>query len=636
MFAWLGQLSRSIVTPIAILPAAAILLRIGEFQSTNPALSFTLHLFHAAGDSLFAYLPLWFAIGVAIGLTQGEGIAGFAAAIGYAVMTGVMQSFNPGLDAGVLGGVISGITSAVLYRRFYQIEFPPALGFFGGKRFVPLLTALVMVVLGAVLGLIWQPLGIGLDALSVWAYQIGPLGVFVYGVVNRLLLPTGLHHLLNSVAWFQVGSFVHPSTGSVVHGDMAGFFAGDPAAGSFMTGFYPITMFGLPAVCLAVIQTAPPERRKAVGTLMMSAALASFLTGITEPIEFMFMFLAPALYVVHALLTGLSLAVCNYLQIKLGFGFSAGLIDYVVNYPSGSHPLRLIPVGLAIGCVYYLIFRSWIIWGKLETPGRERERTNASEQNTFDDQEQLHLGAGAEGWVSSSYTQRADAIVHALGGFANIILVEACMTRLRLELHDSAEVQEDGLRGAGAWGVIILGPHQVQAVFGTESERLKDEILKLPPTKEIVLYAPLSGHIRSLTDVPDEVFASKLLGDGIAIEPASGLVLSPCNGVVTATFPAGHAIGITSEDGLHILIHVGINTISLGGAGFTTLVHQEQKVTRGMPILLVDLPAVSEQYSVVTPVIITAPDSVIQLEQVHQPGTYIEAKQPLLRLLIKR
>ncbi len=336
----LQSIGRSLMTPIAILPAAGILLAIGAMSFTNPVMVKIAQIFLAAGGAIFDNLPLLFAIGVAIGLANGAGVAGLAAAIGYFVLTHVLATFNVvgpdgevliKLNMGVLGGIITGGVAAYLYKRYKDIELPKALGFFGGRRFIPIITSLVMVFLGIIFGFIWLPIQEGIQAVGMWIVSAGGLGAFIFGVLNRLLIPFGLHHILNSIAWFQIGDFTN-STGQVVHGDLTRYFAGDKTAGMFMTGFFPVMMFGLPAACLAMIHAAKPEKRVMVSSVLLSAAFTSFLTGITEPIEFAFMFLAPALYLIHALLTGLLMALTYSIGMKLGFGFSAGLIDYLINW----------------------------------------------------------------------------------------------------------------------------------------------------------------------------------------------------------------------------------------------------------------------------------------------------------------
>lgn len=472
VLAFLQKIGRSLMIPIAIMPAAAILLRIGAMEFQNPFMVQVAKVFLAGGGAIFDNLPLLFAVGVAIGLAEGEGVAGLAAVIGYLVLTNVLKTFDVigangkpvvHLDMGVLGGIMTGIIASVLFKRFKDIQLPKALGFFGGRRFVPIITSLTMVILGVILGFMWLPVQNGIQALGMWIVSAGGFGMFIFGFLNRLLIPTGLHHILNSIAWFQIGDFTD-AAGKVVHGDLSRFFAGDKTAGMFMTGFFPIMMFGLPAAALAMIKAAKPENKQMVASVMISSALASFLTGITEPIEFSFMFVAPVLYGIHAILTGLSMAITYGLGIKLGFGFSAGLIDYLLNWNLSTKPLLMIPIGLIYFVVYYFGFLAVIRWLNLKTPGRE------------DDSEE---GTPSESSGATGMRQRAEQILPLIGGRENIVNLDACITRLRLVLKDESAVNESALKKLGAAGIIRLGKGNVQIVFGTESELIKEEMKKM-------------------------------------------------------------------------------------------------------------------------------------------------------------
>ena len=349
--------------PIAVLPVAGLLLRLGQPDLLN------VKWIADAGGAVFSNLPLIFAIGVAVGFAkENHGAAALAGGIGYLILTAVLKSINDKLDMGVLAGILCGIVAGNLYNRFHNIKLPEYLAFFGGKRFVPIVTGLVCVVLGLVCGYIWPVVQAGIDWVGHALIGAGGLGLFIYGVLNRLLLVTGLHHILNSLVWFVFGSYQGPE--KVVNGDLHRFFAGDPTAGAFMTGFFPIMMFGLPAACLAMYHAARPENRKLVSGLLLSMALTAFLTGVTEPVEFTFMFLAPILYVIHAILTGISMALMNFLGVKLGFTFSAGAFDYIISYKLGTNGWMLIPVGLAYFFIYYFLFSFAIRKFNLATPGR--------------------------------------------------------------------------------------------------------------------------------------------------------------------------------------------------------------------------------------------------------------------------
>lgn len=381
MLAVLQRIGRSLMMPIAVLPAAALLLRLGVYFETVSWLSWgdtIWRVMAAGGQAVFDNLPLLFAIGVAIGFTEGAGAAGLAAGVGYVVLKGIngISEVSPGqpVDMGVLGGVIIGLVAAVLYDRFKGIRLPDYLAFFGGRRFVPIITAFAAMGIGLLAYFIWPPIGRAIQDFGNWIVGAGALGVFIYGIANRALLPIGLHHIINTLVWFEFGTYRTPG-GDVVHGDLTRYFEGDPDAGIFMAGWYFVMMFGLPAACLAMWRAADQENKKSTGAIMGSSAFTSFLTGITEPIEFSFLFAAPLLYAAHALLSGVALVVAESLGILHGFGFSAGLIDYIVAYGLASRPLLIIPVGLVFAVVYFLLFTVSIRVFNLATPGRERVET---------------------------------------------------------------------------------------------------------------------------------------------------------------------------------------------------------------------------------------------------------------------
>nr|WP_172839183.1 PTS transporter subunit EIIC [Thermanaeromonas toyohensis] len=365
-FGSLQKIGKALMTPIAVLPAAALLLRLGQPDLLN------IKVMAEAGGAIFANLPLLFAIGVGIGLAEQAGVAGLSAMVGYIVFTKVLAVMNKDINMGVLAGILTGALAAVLYNKYHNIKLPDYLGFFGGRRFVPIITAFWALVLGVAFGYLWPPVQKVINEVGTWIVSAGVIGVFVFGFLNRILIAFGLHHIINSLVWFVFGSFTKPD-GTVVHGDLSRFFAGDPTAGNFMAGWYPIMMFGLVGVALAMYHEAKPSQKKVVGGILFSAALTSFLTGITEPIEFTFMFLTPILYIIHALLAGVSMAITTALGIKHGFGFSAGFIDYILNYGLATKPLWLIPLGLVFGVIYYVIFRTAIRLLNLPTPGREEE-----------------------------------------------------------------------------------------------------------------------------------------------------------------------------------------------------------------------------------------------------------------------
>jgi N-acetylglucosamine PTS system EIICBA or EIICB component len=483
-FAKMQRLGRALMLPIAVLPVAGLLLRLGQPDVFN------IKMIADAGDTIFSNLPLLFAIGVAVGFAKdNNGTAGLAGAIGYLIEIAVMKDINDKLNMGVLSGILAGCVAGYLYNRYKDIKLPEYLAFFGGKRFVPIVTGVTCLVLGILLGYIWAPVQAAIDAAGGWLTGAGALGVFVFGVLNRILLVTGLHHIINSLAWFVFGTYTPPGGGAAVTGDLHRFFAGDKTAGGFMTGFFPIMMFGLPAACLAMFHEAPKERRAMVGGLLFSMALTAFLTGVTEPIEYSFMFLAPALYAIHAVLTGLSLAICSALGIHLGFTFSAGAIDYVLNYGLSQRGWLAIPVGLVYGLVYYGLFRFFIRKFNMATPGREPATTDA-EVESFD-------STGFVSPTAGGTVPRAVRYIAALGGASNLTLVDACTTRLRLSVVDAEKVNEAQLKVIGARGVLKRGATNVQVIIGPEADLISDEI-----RTEIARTSAHGGASASLAAVP--------------------------------------------------------------------------------------------------------------------------------------
>ncbi|WP_179563036.1 N-acetylglucosamine-specific PTS transporter subunit IIBC [Sphingomonas sp. R3G8C] len=467
----LQSLGRALMLPIAVLPVAALLLRLGQPDLLG------LDFVSAAGNAMFANLGLLFAIGVATGFAKdGNGAAPLAGVVCFLVATEgakallqVPADVAPGLaDAArtavvaawrsaqvdhvaVPLGIVSGIVGGLGYNRFSTVKPPEYLAFFGGRRFVPIVSGLAGLALAGILGSSLTAINAGANAASQAALASGGLGLFVFGALNRLLLVTGLHHILNNIAWFVLGDY-HGTTG-----DLRRFFAGDPTAGAFMSGFFPVMMFGLPAACLAMYHAARPERRKATGGMLLSLAATSFLTGVTEPIEFSFMFLAPILYLFHALLTGAAMALMAALGVHLGFGFSAGLFDYALNFSKAQKPLLLIPVGLAYAVIYYGVFRWAIVRFDLKTPGRDDAPPASSD---------APVPAG----------ERGQAFVLALGGAANLVEVGACTTRLRLVVADQAGVDEATLRSLGAKGLIRPSPRALQVVLGPQADQVAVEI----------------------------------------------------------------------------------------------------------------------------------------------------------------
>ncbi|WP_088831076.1 PTS transporter subunit EIIC [Paenibacillus tyrfis] len=488
MLAFLQKIGKALMLPVAVLPAASILLRFGNIdyvkdfhmgESVGGFLNqYIAPFLNAGGSAIFDNLPLIFAVGIAIAFI-GDAVASLAAVIAYLVLTNVLAKIPAAfpalvdkdvkLNMGVLGGILAGALASYFYKKYHNIKLPDWLGFFSGKRFVPIITSLAMVLIGIVCGIVWGPIQHALDEFGRFIVGLGGFGAAGFMVGNRLLLPFGLHHVLNSIAWFQIGDFTD-ATGQVIHGDLYRFFKGDKSAGMFMTGFFPMMMFALPAAALAMVHTAKPEKRKIVASMLFGTAFASFLTGITEPLEFAFMFLAPALYAVHAVLSGVAGYVTYVLDVKHGFGFSAGFIDYALNYPLATKPLLIIPIGLAFAVVYYFMFRILIVKLNLKTPGRE-------DDDIVEEAVAVETGAAPAG--KTLVSQKAGQVLASIGGAGNIVGLDACITRLRLVVKDEAAVDDKALKGLGASGVMRLGQGAVQVIFGPQSEQLKDEIKKI-------------------------------------------------------------------------------------------------------------------------------------------------------------
>jgi PTS system glucose-specific IIC component len=467
-FGWLQKIGKSLMLPVSVLPVAGILLGVGSAKFTwLPAV--VSNVMAQAGGAVFGNLPLIFAVGVALGLTGNDGVGALAAVVGFAVMVATMGVMAPlvgyeprpimgipSIETGVFGGILIGAVAAILFNRFYRVQLPQYLGFFAGKRSVPILTAFAAVFTGIALSLIWPPIGHAIDRFSHWAASENPATAFaLYGVVERSLIPFGLHHIWNVPFFFEVGQYLDPDTGKIIRGEIYRFTAGDPTAGN-LAGGYLFKMWGLPAAALAMWRTARPENRAKVGGIMISAALTSFLTGITEPIEFSFLFVAPLLYGLHALLAGVAYFTAIELGIRHSTTFSHGLIDYIVLFPNSSRGLWFLVLGPLWALMYYALFRTLIVRMNLKTPGREIEDV---------------IGAGP----AATGDSMAARLVAAFGGAANIRSLDACITRLRVELNDDSLASADALRGLGAAGVVQVGGG-MQAIFGTRSENLKTDM----------------------------------------------------------------------------------------------------------------------------------------------------------------
>ncbi|WPF85725.1 glucose-specific PTS transporter subunit IIBC [Staphylococcus aureus] len=650
LFGQLQRIGKALMLPVAILPAAGLLLAIGtaiQGEALQHYLPFIQNggvqnvakLMTAAGSIIFENLPMIFALGVAIGLAGGDGVAAIAAFVGYIIMNKTMGDFLqvtpknvtdpasgyasilgiPTLQTGVFGGIIIGALAAWCYNKFYNINLPSYLGFFAGKRFVPIMMATTSFILAFPMALIWPTIQTGLNAFSTGLLDSNTgVAVFLFGFIKRLLIPFGLHHIFHAPFWFEFGSWKN-AAGEIIHGDQRIFIeqireGAHLTAGKFMQGEFPVMMFGLPAAALAIYHSAKPENKKVVAGLMGSAALTSFLTGITEPLEFSFLFVAPLLFFIHAVLDGLSFLTLYLLDVHLGYTFSGGFIDYVLLgvLPNKTQWWLVIPVGLVYAVIYYFVFRFLIVKLKYKTPGREDKQSQA---------------------VTASATELPYAVLESMGGKANIKHLDACITRLRVEVNDKSKVDVPGLKDLGASGVLEVG-NNMQAIFGPKSDQIKHEMQQImngqvvenPTTMEDdkdetvvvaedksatselshIVHAPLTGEVTPLSEVPDQVFSEKMMGDGIAIKPSQGEVRAPFNGKVQMIFPTKHAIGLVSDSGLELLIHIGLDTVKLNGEGFTLHVEEGQEVKQGDLLINFDLDYIrNHAKSDITPIIVT-------------------------------
>ena len=613
------RLGRALQLPIAVLPVAALLLRFGQPDLLN------MPFIAQAGGGIFDNLALIFAIGVASSWSKDNaGAAALAGGIGYFILTKAMITINPAVNMGVLAGIITGLVGGMVYNRWSDIKLPDFLSFFGGKRFVPIATGFFCLVLAAIFGYIWPPVQDAIRAGGEWIVGAGAFGAGIFGFVNRLLIPTGLHQVLNTIAWFQIGDFTN-AAGTIFHGDINRFYAGDGTAGMFMSGFFPIMMFGLPGAAFAMYFAAPKERRPLVGGMLVSVAVTAFLTGVTEPLEFLFMFLAPLLYLVHAILTGISLYVATALGIHAGFSFSAGAIDYALMYnlPAASKNVwMLLVMGVVFFIIYFVLFSVIIRMFNLKTPGREDDIEN--------------MGAPeANSNTEEGLNQLALSYIGALGGSDNFKGIDACITRLRLNVKDAGTVDDAACKRLGASGIVRLNKQSIQVIVGAKAESLADAMKKViargpvaagvataapvvttkaapqavPNTLKTVvetLVSPVTGDVVALDQVPDEAFASKAVGDGVAIRPTGKTVVSPAAGTIVKIFNTNHAFCLETVSGAEVVVHMGIDTVTLNGKGFTRLVEEGATVTAGQPVLELDLDYLNANArSMISPVVVS-------------------------------
>ena len=671
IFGVLQRVGRSFMLPIALLPVAGLLLGIGSSFTNETMLAaygldsvihpgtliYTiLDVMSQTGSAVFNNLALLFAMGVAIGMARKEKeVAALSGAVAYIIMNTAIQAMinaAGGVEAmpanstttmlgittlqmGVFGGIVVGLGVAALHNKFYKIELPQVLAFFGGTRFVPIVSSIVYLVVGIAMFYIWPVVQSGISALGALVLASGYAGTFIYGLLERALIPFGLHHVFYMPFWQTAVGGTAIIDGVTVTGAQNIFFAElasksttvfSVSATRFMAGKFPFMMFGLPGAALAMYQCAKPEKKKVAGGLLLSAALTAFLTGITEPLEFTFIFVALPMYAVHCVLAGLSFMLMHILNVGVGMTFSGGLIDLVLfgvmQGNAKTHWVWVVVVGAVYFVLYYIIFRFMISRFDYKTPGRD----DAEEVKLYT-RADVNARSAASGSTASAGDAPVSAlIVEGLGGAANLSDVDCCATRLRCTVKDAALVKQDVLKASGASGVICKG-NGVQVVYGPKvaviKAKLEDYLENAPKTpaatatpapaapaaKDTVLSACLNGTVVPLADVKDEAFASGALGDGIAIEPTDGELVAPADGEISSTFETHHAVGMTTADGTELLMHIGIDTVKLGGKHFTYLVNEGDKVKKGQPLIRFELEAIkAEGYPVTTPLIVCNTD----------------------------
>ena len=669
IFGVLQRVGRSFMLPIALLPVAGLLLGIGSSFTNETMLAayglnsvihpgtliYTiLDVMSQTGNAVFNNLALLFAMGVAIGMARKEKeVAALSGAVAYIIMNTAIQAMinaAGGVEAmpanstttmlgittlqmGVFGGIVVGLGVAALHNKFYKIELPQVLAFFGGTRFVPIVSSIVYLVVGIAMFYIWPVVQNCIAALGALVLASGYAGTFIYGLLERALIPFGLHHVFYMPFWQTAVGGTAIIDGVTVTGAQNIFFAElasksttvfSVSATRFMAGKFPFMMFGLPGAALAMYQCAKPEKKKAAGGLLLSAALTAFLTGITEPLEFTFIFVALPMYAVHCVLAGLSFMLMHILNVGVGMTFSGGLIDLVLfgvmQGNAKTHWVWVVVVGAVYFVLYYIIFRFMISKFDYKTPGRD----DAEEVKLYT-RADVNARNAASGSVPAGDDPVSAIIVEGLGGAANLADVDCCATRLRCTVNDAALVKQDVLKASGASGVICKG-NGVQVVYGPKVAVIKAKLedylesapknpvvapspAAAPAAKDTVLSACLNGTVVPLADVKDEAFASGVLGDGIAIEPSDGELVAPADGEISSTFETHHAVGMTTADGAELLMHIGIDTVKLGGKHFTYLINEGDKVKKGQPLIRFELEAIkAEGYPVTTPLIVCNTD----------------------------
>jgi glucose-specific phosphotransferase system IIA component len=601
LFSLLQKLGQSLMVPVSVLPAAGLLVAFGRLlqeQKSFPLIKGIGEVAFSGGISIFEQLPVLFAVGVAIGFSGGAAVSGLAAVAGYFTLANVLKSMTTlqglelSINTGVFGGIMVGLLSSFLYKRFHETKLPQFLGFFSGKRLVPILAAAFSLLLGLVLSVVWPGIQQGINDFGHWIMS-SELGPSFYASIKRLFIPVGLHHVFYPPFLYEFGEFVN-AAGEVFKGEAARYYAGDPSAGKFMASEYPMMIFGLPAASLAMYLRAKTPKKKAIGGVMLAAALTAIITGISEPIEFAFIFVAPILFLYHIILTFISAFASAALDIHLGYTFSASLIDLFLGaFNQKNSSLLFFVVGPLTAVAYFVSFYFTIGWLDLKTPGREEESADMEDAAaSFDPQ------------------GKASHVLEALGGAENIRHLDACITRLRLSVNEPTRVDFNRLKALGATGSVNAGGGNIQVIFGTQSDMLKEEIKKImisgPKVNETHILLPINGTIMDISQVPDEMFSQKMMGDGIAIDPTEGVVYAPCDGVIGTIFKTNHAVAIAGDNGAEILIHVGIDTVKMNGEGFKGLVKAGDRIKTGDKLIEFDLKLVKEKAkSHITPVVIT-------------------------------
>ena len=692
-FGVLQRVGRSFMLPIALLPVAGLLLGIGS-SFTNPTtleeynlagiikeggvLYTILDIMSSAGSVVFDNLPLLFAMGVAIGMAKNEkAVAALSGAISYLIMNTAISAMidaNGGVEAmpansttstlgittlqmGVFGGIIVGLGVAALHNKFYKIQLPQVLSFFGGTRFVPIICSVVYLIVGVVMYFVWGFVQLGISQLGQLVLSSGYAGTLFYGIIERALIPFGLHHVFYMPFWQTElgGSMI--IDGVTVSGAQNIFFAElaskstetfSVSATRFMSGKFPFMIFGLPAAALAMYKTARPEKKKAVGGLLLSAALTSMITGITEPLEFTFLFVAPVMYGVHCVLAGLSYMLMHLLNVGVGMTFSGGLIDLtlfgILQGNAKTNWIWIVIVGLVYAVIYYFVFYFMIKKFSFKTPGREAD-DEETKLYTRKDMEAKKGAKSADGAESVDMTSAL--ILRGLGGKSNISDLDCCATRLRITVADAKKVDEKMLKSSGASGVVRKGDG-VQVIYGPQVSVVKsklEDFIETPDSDKldelfakgnaeektaekspekpqttanpILLFSPMNGRIIPLSDVEDEVFSQEILGAGAAVEPSEGKLFSPCDGTVLSVTETKHAISLASEDGAEILLHIGIDTVKLGGKFFEVHASSGQAVKKGDLLVSFDIEAIKNAgFKTTTPMVICNTDDYSSVEAV--------------------